>query len=40
MEIHQGTTVTGIVHDGSRVTGVETNRGRVEADVVVSAVAG
>ena len=40
VEIHQNTAVTGIVHDGSRVTGVETNRGRVEADVVVSAVAG
>jgi sarcosine oxidase subunit beta len=40
VEIHQGTTVTGIEHDGSRVTAVQTNRGRVEADVVVSAVAG
>jgi sarcosine oxidase, subunit beta len=40
VEIHQNTAVTGIEHDGSRVTAVQTNRGRIEADVVVSAVAG
>jgi sarcosine oxidase subunit beta len=39
-EIHPYTTVTGITQENGRVTGVETNRGRVEADVVVSAVAG
>jgi sarcosine oxidase subunit beta len=40
VEIHPYTTVTGVMHENGRVTGVETNRGRVEADVVVSAVAG
>jgi sarcosine oxidase subunit beta len=40
VEIHPYTTVTGIEHANGRVTAVETNRGRVEADVVVSAVAG
>jgi sarcosine oxidase subunit beta len=40
VELHQGTTVTGIEQTGGRVTAVETNRGRVEADVVVSATAG
>ena len=40
VEIHPHTTVTGIEHDNRRVTAVETNRGRVEADVVISAVAG
>lgn len=40
VEIHPYTTVTGVTHENGRVTGVETNRGRVEADVVVSAVAG
>jgi sarcosine oxidase subunit beta len=40
VEIHPYTTVTGITKDNGRVTGVETSRGRVEADVVVSAVAG
>ncbi len=39
-EIHQGTQVTGIRTDHGRVTGVETNRGTVEAGVVISAVAG
>jgi sarcosine oxidase subunit beta len=39
-EIHQGTKVTGIDVQGGRVRGVETHRGRVEADVVISAVAG
>ena len=40
VELHQDTTVTGIQQTGGRVTAVETNRGRVEADVVVSATAG
>jgi sarcosine oxidase, subunit beta len=40
VEIHPYTTVTGVTQENGRVTGVETNRGRVEADVVVSAVAG
>jgi sarcosine oxidase, subunit beta len=40
VEIHQGTKVTGIDVEGGRVRAVETNRGRVEADVVISAVAG
>ena len=40
VEIHPNTTVTGIETAGDRVTAVETNRGRVEADVVVSATAG
>jgi sarcosine oxidase, subunit beta len=40
VELHQDTTVTGIEQTGGRVTAVETNRGRVEADVVVSATAG
>jgi len=40
VEIHQGTKVTGIDVQGGRVRAVETNRGRVEADVVISAVAG
>ena len=40
VEIHQNTKVTGITQENGRATGVETNRGRVEADVVISAVAG
>ena len=40
VEIHPYTAVTGVTRENGRVTGVETNRGRVEADVVVSAVAG
>ncbi len=40
VEIHPHTTVTGVTQENGRVTGVETNRGRVEADVIVSAVAG
>jgi sarcosine oxidase, subunit beta len=40
VEIHPYTTVTGVTHENGRVTGVDTNRGHVEADVVVSAVAG
>ena len=40
VEIHQGTQVTGIDTTGGRVRAVETNRGRVEADVVISATAG
>ena len=40
VEIHPYTQVTGIEQEGGRVTAVQTNRGRVEAGVVVSAVAG
>ncbi|MFN2628097.1 MAG: FAD-dependent oxidoreductase [Gaiellaceae bacterium] len=40
VEIHPDTEVTGIERANGRVTAVETNRGRVEADAVVSAVAG
>ncbi len=40
VEIHPYTTVTGIERSNGRVTAVETNRGRVEADVFVSATAG
>jgi sarcosine oxidase subunit beta len=40
VEIHPYTNVTGITQSNGRVTGVETNRGRVEADVVISATAG
>jgi sarcosine oxidase, subunit beta len=40
VEIHPYTTVTGVTQENGRVTGVDTNRGHVEADVVVSAVAG
>jgi len=40
VEIHPYTTVMGIEQSDGRVTAVETNRGRVEADVVVSATAG
>ncbi|MFP3913388.1 MAG: FAD-dependent oxidoreductase [Actinomycetota bacterium] len=40
VDVHQRTTVTGMVMRGGRVTGVETNRGRVDAGVVVSAVGG
>ena len=40
VEIHPYTEVTGIARSNGRVTGVETTRGDVEADVVVSAVAG
>src|SRR5207253_10187279 len=39
-EIHPYTQVTGIDQQGGRVTAVQTNRGRVEAGVVGSAVAG
>ena len=39
-ELHQNTTVTGIESDGGRVTAVQNNRGRVEADIVISATAG
>jgi sarcosine oxidase subunit beta len=39
-EIHPGTEVTEILHEGGRATGVRTNRGDIEAGVVVSAVAG
>jgi sarcosine oxidase subunit beta len=40
VEIHPYTEVTGIEQSNGKVTAVQTNRGRVEADVVVSAVAG
>jgi sarcosine oxidase subunit beta len=40
VELHQDTTVTGIETSNGRVVAVETNRGRVEAGVVVSATAG
>ena len=40
VEIHQGTQVTGIDTTGGRVRAVETNRGRIEAGVVISATAG
>jgi sarcosine oxidase, subunit beta len=40
IELHQNTAVTGIETEAGRVTAVQTNRGRVEADVFVSATAG
>lgn len=40
VEIHPFTQVTGIERAGGRVTAVQTNRGRVEAGVVISAAAG
>ena len=40
VELHQGTAVTGLETSGGRVTAVQTNRGRIEAGVVVSATAG
>ena len=40
VELHPYTQVTGIERTGGRVTAVQTNRGRVEAGVVISAVAG
>jgi sarcosine oxidase subunit beta len=40
VEIHPNTKVTGIEQANGSVTAVQTNRGRVEAGVVVSAVAG
>jgi sarcosine oxidase, subunit beta len=41
VELHQNTAVTGVETDGAgRVIAVQTNRGRVEADVVVCATAG
>jgi sarcosine oxidase, subunit beta len=40
VELHPYTEVTGIERSNGRVAAVETNRGRVEADVFVSAVAG
>jgi sarcosine oxidase, subunit beta len=40
VDIHQNTKVTGITQEHGRVTGVETTRGRIDADVVISAVAG
>ncbi len=40
VEIHPYTEVTGITRENGRVTGVETTRGDVEADVVLSCTAG
>lgn len=40
VEIHPNTEVTGIARSNGKVTGVETNRGTVEAEHVVSATAG
>ncbi len=40
VQVHQRTTVTGLIRSGSRVVGVETDRGPVSAGVVVSAVGG
>jgi len=40
VEIHPYTEVTGIRQEGGRVTGVQTTRGDVECDTVVSATAG
>ena len=40
VELHQGTNVTAFEVDGGRVRAAQTNRGRVEADVFVSATAG
>jgi sarcosine oxidase subunit beta len=40
VELHNDTEVTGIERANGRVTAVQTTRGRVEADVVVCAVAG
>ena len=40
VEIHPYTEVTGIERSNGRVTGVRTNRGEVEADVVISCTAG
>jgi sarcosine oxidase subunit beta len=39
-EIHEGTKVIGLETSGERVTAVETDRGRVEAEIVISAAAG
>ena len=40
VEIHQRTEVTNILQENGKVTGVETNRGRINTNCVVSAVAG
>ncbi len=40
VEIHPYTEVTGVTTDGGRVTGVQTSRGDVEADTVISCTAG
>jgi sarcosine oxidase, subunit beta len=40
IEIHPYTEVTGLRREGDRITGVETNRGLVSCDQVVSATAG
>ena len=40
VELHQNTQVTGIETSGGRVSALQTNRGRVEAGVVISATAG
>lgn len=40
VDIHQGTEVTGIDVVNGKVTGVQTSRGRIETDTVISCVAG
>lgn len=40
VEVHAGTTVTGIDLEGFRIAGVETNRGRISTRVVVDAAGG
>ena len=40
VEVHAGTTVTGIVLDGTHIAGVETTRGRISTRVVVDAAGG
>jgi len=40
VELHQLTEVTDILKDGNKVTGVVTNRGRIQCNTVVQAVAG
>lgn len=40
VEVHGGTTVTGIVLEGTRIAAVETTRGRVETRLVVDAAGG
>ena len=40
VHIHQRTAVTGLLMDGDKVTGVQTNRGPIEAGIVISAVGG
>ena len=40
VHVHQRTSVTGLLKDGERVVGVQTDKGPISADVVVSAVGG